>query len=110
MSEVLFLDDSDRYSRLRLIHWWDQEKLRAYFPADKSVDFVLLVASRMYGLKFVEAPAAAWHPDRLRSLILDSAYPARPPDIWFPTDWATGRDGLVRGFLAQARLLLHRLL
>ena len=33
---------------------------------------------------------------RLRSIILDSAYPARPPDIWFPTDWARGRDGLDR--------------
>ena len=44
-------------------HSVDQEKLRAYFPADKSVDFVLLVASRMYGLKFTERPASAWHPD-----------------------------------------------
>jgi pimeloyl-ACP methyl ester carboxylesterase len=34
--------------------------------------------------------------DRLRSIILDSAYPARPPDVWFPTDWARGRDGLDR--------------
>jgi pimeloyl-ACP methyl ester carboxylesterase len=37
---------------------------------------------------------AAWHPDRLRSIILDSAYPVRAPDAWFPTDWTTGRDGL----------------
>jgi pimeloyl-ACP methyl ester carboxylesterase len=37
---------------------------------------------------------AAWHPGRLRSIILDSAYPARPPDPWFPTDWITGREGL----------------
>jgi len=37
---------------------------------------------------------AAWHPDRLRSIILDSAYPVRAPDVWFPTDWITGRDGL----------------
>ena len=37
---------------------------------------------------------AAWHPDRLRSIILDSAYPVRAPDVWFPTDWTTGRDGL----------------
>ena len=43
---------------------------------------------------FVGQMFAAWHPDRLRSLILDSAYPVRPPDIWFPTDWSTGRDGL----------------
>jgi molybdopterin-synthase adenylyltransferase len=28
-NDVLFIDDSDRYSRLRLIGWWDQEKLRA---------------------------------------------------------------------------------
>jgi adenylyltransferase/sulfurtransferase len=28
-SEVLFIDDSDRYSRLRLIGWWDQNKIRA---------------------------------------------------------------------------------
>ena len=43
---------------------------------------------------FVGQMFAAWHPERLRSLILDSAYPVRPPDIWFPTDWSTGRDGL----------------
>jgi pimeloyl-ACP methyl ester carboxylesterase len=43
---------------------------------------------------FVGQTFAAWHPQRLRSLILDSAYPVRPPDIWFPTDWTTGRDGL----------------
>jgi adenylyltransferase/sulfurtransferase len=29
MSDVLFIDDVDRYSRLRLIAWWDQERLRA---------------------------------------------------------------------------------
>jgi pimeloyl-ACP methyl ester carboxylesterase len=43
---------------------------------------------------FVGQTFAAWHPERLRSLILDSAYPVRPSDIWFPTDWTTGRDGL----------------
>src|SRR6478672_1462126 len=29
MAEHLFLDDSDRYARLRLIGWWDQDRLRA---------------------------------------------------------------------------------
>jgi len=43
---------------------------------------------------FVGQTFAAWHPQRLRSLILDSAYPVRAADIWFPTDWSTGRDGL----------------
>jgi pimeloyl-ACP methyl ester carboxylesterase len=43
---------------------------------------------------FVGQTFAAWHPERLRSLILDSAYPVRATDIWFPTHWTTGRDGL----------------
>lgn len=43
---------------------------------------------------FVGQTFAAWHPERLRSLILDSAYPVRASDIWFPTDWTTARDGL----------------
>jgi pimeloyl-ACP methyl ester carboxylesterase len=43
---------------------------------------------------YVGQTFAAWHPERLRSLILDSAYPVRPRDIWFPTDWTTARDGL----------------
>ena len=29
MTDELFIDDDDRYSRLRLIAWWDQEKLAA---------------------------------------------------------------------------------
>ena len=37
---------------------------------------------------------AVYHPDRLRSIILDSAYPVRAADPWFPTDWVTGRNGL----------------
>ena len=27
--ETLFIDDDDRYARLRLIAWWDQDKLAA---------------------------------------------------------------------------------
>lgn len=45
-----------------------------------------------YGTYFGQTLAAR-HPGRLRSIILDSAYPVRPPDLWFPTDWATARDG-----------------
>lgn len=45
-----------------------------------------------YGTYFAQTFAAR-HPNRLRSIILDSAYPVRPPDPWFPTDWATARDG-----------------
>jgi pimeloyl-ACP methyl ester carboxylesterase len=33
-------------------------------------------------------------PHRLRSVILDSAYPVRPPDPWFSADWAAGWSGI----------------
>jgi pimeloyl-ACP methyl ester carboxylesterase len=45
-----------------------------------------------YGTYFGQTMAARF-PSRLRSIVLDSAYPVRPPDAWFPTDWATARDG-----------------
>ena len=45
---------------------------------------------------YVGQTFAARYPTRLRSIILDSAYPVRPPDGWFPTDWARGRNGLDR--------------
>ena len=46
-----------------------------------------------YGTYFGQVFAVR-HPDRLRSIVLDSAYPVRAPDVWFPTDWTTARDGL----------------
>ena len=45
---------------------------------------------------YVGQTFAARFPHRLRSIILDSAYPVRPPDSWFPTDWDRARDGLDR--------------
>lgn len=41
----------------------DQERLRRYFVTDKSVDFALLVAQTLYGVRFREAKVPAWHPD-----------------------------------------------
>ena len=43
---------------------------------------------------FVGQIFAGLYPERLRSIILDSAYPVRPPDAWFPTDWATAWAGI----------------
>jgi pimeloyl-ACP methyl ester carboxylesterase len=43
---------------------------------------------------YVGQTFAARFPHRLRSIILDSAYPVRAPDAWFPTDWAAGIGGL----------------
>lgn len=33
------------------------------------------------------------HPDRLRTLVLDSAYPTLGLSPWYETEWSTGRDG-----------------
>lgn len=41
----------------------DQEKLRKYFPTSKSIDFTLLIAQKLYGVKFTEAKVPTWHPD-----------------------------------------------
>ena len=43
---------------------------------------------------FVGQVLAALYPNRLRSIILDSAYPVRPSDVWFPTDWTTAWNGV----------------
>ncbi len=43
---------------------------------------------------FVGQVMAALYPHRLRSIVLDSAYPVRAPDVWFPTDWGTVWSGI----------------
>lgn len=62
-----------------------------------------------YGTYFGQTMAARF-PQRLRSIVLDSAYPVRPPDVWFPTDWTTARDGfdLVCERSVPCRSLGHR--
>lgn len=43
---------------------------------------------------FVGQILAGLYPGRLRSIILDSAYPVRAPDLWFATDWAAAWSGI----------------
>lgn len=43
---------------------------------------------------FVGQVLAGLYPHRLRSIVLDSAYPVRPPDPWFGTDWAAAWSGI----------------
>ena len=50
----------------------DQEKLRRYFPTDKTVEFALLVSQKLYGMKFVPRKVAAWHPDVTAFDVLDA--------------------------------------
>jgi pimeloyl-ACP methyl ester carboxylesterase len=46
-----------------------------------------------YGTFFGQV-LAGLYPHRLRSIILDSAYPVRPPDPWFASDWAAAWSGI----------------
>jgi len=41
----------------------DEEELRKHFPARQSVDWLLDVAARIYGVKFEKAWVPTWHPD-----------------------------------------------
>jgi pimeloyl-ACP methyl ester carboxylesterase len=43
---------------------------------------------------FVGQVLAGLYPHRLRSIILDSAYPVRAPDPWFAADWAAAWSGI----------------
>jgi thimet oligopeptidase len=41
----------------------DQEKTRKYFPTPKAVEYAMLIAETLYGIKFREDKAPTWHPD-----------------------------------------------
>jgi pimeloyl-ACP methyl ester carboxylesterase len=43
---------------------------------------------------FVGQLMGGLYPERLRSIILDSAYPVRAPDVWFGSDWAAAWSGI----------------
>ena len=41
----------------------DQEQLRRYFPTDRAIEYTMLVAQKLYGLRFREAKVPVWDPD-----------------------------------------------
>ncbi len=51
----------------------DMEMTRKYFPTPKAVDYALLVAETLYGVRFKEDKAPAWHPDVRYFDILDAS-------------------------------------
>lgn len=57
--DVDFYQDKIRGERFAI----DQERLRKYFLTDKSVGFALLVAEKLYGVRFREAKVPTWHAD-----------------------------------------------
>ncbi len=57
--DLAFYQEALKKSRYNI----DQEALRKYFPTDASVRYTLLVAEKLYGVKFTEAKVPVWHPD-----------------------------------------------
>ncbi len=50
----------------------DQEALRKYFPTVASIDYALLVSSRLYGITFNSVPVPTWHQDVRYFDVLDA--------------------------------------
>ena len=57
--DVSYYQEKVRRERFQI----DQEKLRKYFPTDKSIEYTMLVAQTLYGVKFQERKVPTWHPD-----------------------------------------------
>jgi thimet oligopeptidase len=51
----------------------DQEKLRKYFPTPKAVEYALLVAETLYGVKFREGKVPVWQPEVRYFEVTDAA-------------------------------------
>ncbi|MBC8118759.1 MAG: Zn-dependent oligopeptidase, partial [Burkholderiaceae bacterium] len=57
--DVPFHQERVRRARFQI----DQEALRAYFPTDKSLQFTMKLAERLYGITFVERKVPVWQED-----------------------------------------------
>lgn len=51
----------------------DQNLFRQYFPPQESVQFVMGIAERMFGIKYVRVDAPLWHPDVQSYVVTDAA-------------------------------------
>jgi thimet oligopeptidase len=67
-SDLLYYQEKVRKARYDV----DQEKLRKYFPTDKSVEYVFAISQRLYGVKFREAKVPVWNPDVRYFDVLDA--------------------------------------
>ncbi|MGZ9075943.1 MAG: M3 family metallopeptidase [Burkholderiaceae bacterium] len=57
--DLAFHQERVRRARFQI----DQEALRAYFPTDKSVLYMLKLAEQLYGIAFFERKVPVWHED-----------------------------------------------
>ena len=66
--DVAYYQDEVKRSRYAL----DQEALRKYFPTGKAIEYTMLVAQRLYGVRFREVKVKTWHPDVRYFDVLDA--------------------------------------
>ena len=66
--DVAYYQEKVRRSRFAI----DPEKLRRHFPTDKAIAYTMLVAARLYGVKFREVKVPTWHPDVRYFDVLDT--------------------------------------
>ena len=57
--DVAFYAERGRLERYAV----DQEAFRAYFPPEESMQFVLRIAEKLFGVRHTQVPAALWHAD-----------------------------------------------
>ncbi len=66
--DIAFLSERLRERRYSV----DQESLRAYFPPDPTLDWLLDVSGEVFGLRFVPAKVPVWHEEVRYVDVLDS--------------------------------------
>ncbi|MEP7132077.1 MAG: M3 family metallopeptidase [Acidobacteriota bacterium] len=57
--DLTYYTERVRESRYRV----DQEELRKYFPTEKTIEWVLAVNARLFGVRFERASVPVWHED-----------------------------------------------
>lgn len=96
----------------------DQEAFRSYFPPEASLRFVMRIAEKMFGIRYVEVPARLWHADAKAFAVTDAASGAPIATLYidpYPRDGKYGhaavfsfRNGAARnGRLPQAALVVN---
>ncbi len=80
--DLTFHQERVRRARFKI----DQEALRVYFPTDKSIEFAIKLAERLFGLTFVERKVPTWHKDVRYFDVFDQ----------LPADGFAGKTGRIR--------------
>jgi thimet oligopeptidase len=67
--DVVFYTERLRRERYAV----DQDAFRPHFPPQESVQFVMRVAERLFGIRYERVDAALWHPEAQAYAVIDAA-------------------------------------